>query len=61
MFNPLATYFRVVFYAEDLEWLQDELQFYNQLVKPEVKEMYHEHIEWEWEQLKKFEDKIKKL
>lgn len=61
MINALRIYFRVFFYAEDVEWLQDELKFLDSLKKPEVREMYQQYVEWEWDQLKKFEDKIKSL
>lgn len=45
-------------YLEDLEWLKKDLKFYLTLKKPEVKELYKKHLEWEISELKKLKSKI---
>lgn len=47
------------FYLQDLEWLEQDLVFYSAIKKPDVKELYLPHIQWEISQLKILKDKIK--
>lgn len=61
MKNAYQKYIDTISYSEDLEWLKNDIKFYCQLKKPEVREMYKNHIEWEVSQLKKLKDKIKTL
>ena len=61
MQNALQKYIDTLNYSEDLEWLKNDLKFYIKLQKPEVKEMYKEHIGWEILQLKKLKDNLKNL
>ena len=61
MENAFQKYLHTMWYSEDLEWLKNDLKFYSQLQKPEVKEMYKKHIEWEVSQLKELKNKLKTL
>jgi len=61
MKNAFEKYIGTLDYSEDLEWLKNDLKFYNKLQKSEVKEMYKEHISWEISQLKKLKDNLKNL
>jgi hypothetical protein len=47
-----------IFVDEDEKWLKKDLEFYLSLKKPEVKEMYMNHIKWEISQLSKLKAKI---
>ena len=49
-----------IFLANDERWLKKDLEFYKTLQKPEVKEMYLKHIEWQVEQLEVLKDNMKK-
>lgn len=49
-----------LFLINDEGWLKKDLQFYKTIQKPEVKEMYLKHIEWQVEQLEVLKTKIKK-
>ena len=60
MENAFQKYFYTNWYAEDLEWLKNDLIFCDKIQKPEVKEMYKKHIEWQLEQLEVLKTKIKK-
>lgn len=61
MNNAFEKYLYTTCYSEDLEWLVNDLLFYNQLKKPEVKAMYKTHIEWELSELKKLKTKLNNL
>lgn len=61
MENAFQKYFYTDWYAEDLEWLKNDLEFYLNLKKTMVKEIYKKHIEWQVAQLKKLKDNIKNL
>ncbi len=59
MKNLYEKFFYTNWYLEDLEWFKNDLIFFSHLKKPEVKEMYKRHIEWELAQLKTLKDKLK--
>jgi hypothetical protein len=48
-----------IFLMDDEMWLKKDLEFYKTIQKPEVKELYKNHIEWQMEQLEVLKDKLK--
>lgn len=61
MNNTFEKYLYTVWYSEFLDWFKEDIKFYLSLKKPEVREMYKSHIEWQVLEMKKLKDKIKNL
>ena len=59
MKDVFEKYFYTNWYAESLEQLKQDLLFYEELEKPEVKALYWGTIELQRELVEKLKDKIK--
>lgn len=61
MNNTFEKYFYTLWLSETLAWFKSDLEFYRNLKKPEVKELYKPHIEWQLLEIQSLKNKIKNI